>query len=583
MFSDNPFEPLTFDANDMENIVTHLPVLRDRHLDSSNSTPEFVVGSITRGITPELIDFGYTHAVMPWPTLEQVRDNMYPWGRVSRCTVIKTDTVHLPHGLKKRVRDALARHYDGNSIEILLDRDYEAFVDTVADHYYFSIHGTWLSNAMKSCWKQAHRKGLTHCITIMINGRIAGGLLFGTKGGMLYGETAMSWLPDASKLALVALCAIARHCRMPLIDCQMYSPYVSGFNPEVMDWATYLPLQSEAVSRTAPDWEKLPRELTGIIAGAFPELKPRPYTKEPRSLRAPVIYLKETDEKNRHDPNEIEPNTSDDPDDVRAEDLLTSVCMGTRHVALPVISRPCSYFSDRRSRFEIFSFNQNATRENNAELYSLTSCFGFRREVNFMSRPACHGCKRCLSTRIDVQRFKFSANMRRILKRNGDLTAELRPISGVSDEYMDLYYRYVNSRHADSHMKDFSRKDVEEVLFSSSTVTYALEIRTSRTSEQPGKLVMVCIVDQLDNAISAVYNFFDPDYEKQSLGTFGILSEILFAKRMNLSYVYLGYWLRDYPGMDYKRRFAPMSVYYEERWMDINEYLALTDASAKSL
>jgi leucyl-tRNA---protein transferase len=61
----------------------------------------------------------------------------------------------------------------------------------------------------------------------------------------------------------------------------------------------------------------------------------------------------------------------------------------------------------------------------------------------------------------------------------------------------------------------------------------------------------------LDNAISAVYNFFDPDEPRSSLGTFGILAEIEYARRCGLRWVYLGYWLPGYPGMDYKTRFQP--------------------------
>ena len=85
---------------------------------------------------------------------------------------------------------------------------------------------------------------------------------------------------------------------------------------------------------------------------------------------------------------------------------------------------------------------------------------------------------------------------------------------------------------------------------------------------------MVCIIDCLDNALSAVYTFFDPDVPKLSLGTFGILSEIEYARRNGLSYVYLGYWLPGYSGMDYKTRFQPMDIFWENGWMPERKFTA---------
>lgn len=78
---------------------------------------------------------------------------------------------------------------------------------------------------------------------------------------------------------------------------------------------------------------------------------------------------------------------------------------------------------------------------------------------------------------------------------------------------------------------------------------------------------MVCIIDRLDDAISAVYNFYNPDEPKLSLGTYGILREIEYARANGLSYVYLGYWLPGYPGMDYKTRFQPLSIFWGRSWI----------------
>ena len=64
-----------------------------------------------------------------------------------------------------------------------------------------------------------------------------------------------------------------------------------------------------------------------------------------------------------------------------------------------------------------------------------------------------------------------------------------------------------------------------------------------------------------------VYSFFDPDEAWRSLGTFMILDHIERARRMGLSYVYLGYWVRDSRKMDYKGRFLPQERLMPNGWL----------------
>ena len=144
----------------------------------------------------------------------------------------------------------------------------------------------------------------------------------------------------------------------------------------------------------------------------------------------------------------------------------------------------------------------------------------------------------------------------------------------MTEEQYELYKRYQDSRHRRSVMADMDRSTVSTVLFSTCSDTRLLEFRTSPDAPRPNELKMVCIIDCLDNALSAVYTFFDPDVPKLSLGTFGILSEIEYARRNGLSYVYLGYWLPGYPGMDYKTRFQPMDIFWENGWMPERKFTA---------
>jgi Putative arginyl-tRNA:protein arginylyltransferase len=84
-----------------------------------------------------------------------------------------------------------------------------------------------------------------------------------------------------------------------------------------------------------------------------------------------------------------------------------------------------------------------------------------------------------------------------------------------------------------------------------------------------GKLLAVAVLDRLKNALSAVYTFFDPDHDARSLGTYAILWEIHEAQRLGLSWLYLGYWIKESPKMAYKNEFRPYDAYQNSRWLRI--------------
>jgi arginine-tRNA-protein transferase len=84
------------------------------------------------------------------------------------------------------------------------------------------------------------------------------------------------------------------------------------------------------------------------------------------------------------------------------------------------------------------------------------------------------------------------------------------------------------------------------------------------------RLLAVAITDVVADALSAVYTFFDPGERARGLGTFGILSQLDWARRDGRSHLYLGYWIAGHARMDYKRRFHPLEGFNGRRWQRLH-------------
>ncbi|HET7266857.1 MAG TPA: arginyltransferase [Oleiagrimonas sp.] len=192
-------------------------------------------------------------------------------------------------------------------------------------------------------------------------------------------------------------------------------------------------------------------------------------------------------------------------------------------------------------------------------LYPQALAHGFRRAGGHLYHPRCPACHACTPCRIPVNAFAPDRSQRRCRKRNADLDFQVTD-PGYSDERYALYKNYLGQRHRDGGMDDAGKDDFVRFLDAPWSATRFLEWRLH------GHLLAVAVTDVDDHALSAVYTFFDPAPRHRGLGTYAVMSQIAWARKLGLTYVYLGYWIEGHPKMDYKRRFRPLEVLREDGW-----------------
>lgn len=229
-----------------------------------------------------------------------------------------------------------------------------------------------------------------------------------------------------------------------------------------------------------------------------------------------------------------------------------------RIASLDESPQQCVYLPDCNAHYESF-FVLEATPQERELLLSA----GYRSFGKYYFRPRCVGCHQCVPIRLPVAQFRPSKSQRRVWKRCSvvDVVVDKPHFTQEKFEiYKDHLRRFPEIKHEgtpEGFAFSFYDSDTPAVEF-----CYYID----------GTLAAVGIVGVTPHALSSVYFMYRLEYTSFSLGTYSVMAEIDHARRHDLDYLYLGYYIKDNPSMNYKARFYPNEVLQASgRWVTFHD------------
>ncbi len=208
----------------------------------------------------------------------------------------------------------------------------------------------------------------------------------------------------------------------------------------------------------------------------------------------------------------------------------------------------CSYI-DNKEQTTHYKIIDNCSSYSSQELIER----GYRRFGKMYFRPVCPTCQECQSIKIDVPNYTFSKSSSRVMKKAKDLKSYIQTPT-LSQAHLDLFEKYHKFMRDKKGWK-YNKTTPEHYYnsFINGHEDFGYEVLYF----DKDKLIGVDLIDILEDGISSIYFYYDPDYSKFSLGKLSLLMQIKFAKQSNKKWIYLGYYVEGCPSLDYKAEYKP--------------------------
>lgn len=227
-------------------------------VDAALRTPN---GLLAAGVdlTAERLVAAYSEGIFPW----YAEGEPVLWWTPDPRMVLYCAELRVSRSLRKTLR----RIGRGAAIEVHLDRAFDDVMAACAAPRAGET-GTWITPAVRSAYGELHRRGLAHSVETWIDGQLAGGLYGVSIGRMFYGESMFARVPDASKVALVALVTLLLREGVPMLDCQQNTRHLTSLGGREIARHQFCTHVRRAVREAPLDWSRYRGCLNELLDAA---------------------------------------------------------------------------------------------------------------------------------------------------------------------------------------------------------------------------------------------------------------------------------------------------------------------------
>jgi leucyl/phenylalanyl-tRNA--protein transferase len=204
-------------------------------------------------LSPQRIINAYLQGIFPWFS----EGEPILWWSPDPRTVLFPEHIKISRSLRKTLRK---RHY-----RVSFDRDFTGVIQACAEPRE-SSPGTWLLPDMIKAYHKQHELGLAHSVEVWQDEALVGGLYGMAIGGVFFGESMFSRLPDTSKIALVHLSHTLCHWGFKMIDCQVYTQHLASLGAEEIPRESFCHHLSQwcKLPGQPGSWSELPMTTPGV-------------------------------------------------------------------------------------------------------------------------------------------------------------------------------------------------------------------------------------------------------------------------------------------------------------------------------
>jgi arginyl-tRNA--protein-N-Asp/Glu arginylyltransferase len=215
------------------------------------------------------------------------------------------------------------------------------------------------------------------------------------------------------------------------------------------------------------------------------------------------------------------------------------------------IDDDCAYLDNRQQRTHYKVIE-------NCDIHQCSNLIkrGWRRFGSMFFRPICGDCTSCESIKIDVENYTYSKSSRRIIKKASHLRTVIQHPT-LSSEHLRIFRMYHDHM---KHKKGWEAQQVSPQNYYMSFVQGHSDFGYEVLYFDEDRLVAVDLIDILDDGISSIYFYYDPEYQHLSLGKYSLLYQIEYAKQHSLDWIYLGYYVEECPSLSYKSQYKPYTT-----------------------